>query len=140
VVLLGELRPLRGQALLHLLLLGHRLQGTLRVGRGRLQAHVLQCHAQQLQDVDSDRVRRDCPVRVHQEANRPDPPAARAVLDAPALPALDILALLRLVGVHQLLQRRLLQSVESPALLHGEWSAMALEIICLKNLDNLEKK
>lgn len=105
VVLLGELCPLRGQALLHLLLLGHRLQGTLRVGRGGLQAYVLQCHAQQLQDVDSDRVRRDCPVRVHQEANRPDPPAARTVLHAAAFPALDIFALLRLVGVHKLLQR-----------------------------------
>lgn len=104
VVLLGELRTLRGPTLLQLLVLGHRFQGPLRVRSGRLQAHVLQCHAQQLQDVDTDRIRRNCPVRVHQASHRSDPAATCALLDDDALPALHLLALLCLVGVHQLLQ------------------------------------
>lgn len=118
VVLLAELLPIRGQTVLLLLLLGHGVQRNVRVRDRLLQAHVLQRHAEHDEDVAVDRGRCDLTIRMHQISDAAIAPESSSLHDDRAFHAIDLLALLRVVGVSQLLQRRVLQSVESSTVFH----------------------
>lgn len=94
---------------------------NLRIGHCVLQAHVLQRNPKHDEDVAADRGGGDITVRVYQVSDPAVAAGSRPVHDDCAVPAVDLFALLRLVGVPQLLQRRVLQPVEPSAVLHGEF-------------------
>lgn len=64
VVLLEHILAHRGQAILLVLLLGHGLQRHIRERNRLVQARVLQCDKEQLQDMDSDRGRNHLALRM----------------------------------------------------------------------------
>lgn len=120
MVLLAELCALRWSALLFVLVLGHSVQGYVRVGHRLVQAHVLQCHAEYAENLDAGGGGHYIDVRMLQVAGVADNDEQSALFDDCAVCDVDILALLRLVGVHQLLQRRILQPMESSVIFHGK--------------------
>lgn len=105
VVFLGELRPLCGQTFLYMFLLGYGIQGSIRVRGSGLQAHVLQCHTEHIQNVAADSVRCYRTVRVHQTSHRANTATASALFYASIVQSVNILPLLCVVGVYELLQR-----------------------------------
>lgn len=81
---------------------------NLRVGHRFVQAHVLQCDTEFGQNMDSRRAGCDFVVRVSKVADIFVATEQGALLDDRTVCNVDFLALLRLVVVHKLLQRRIL--------------------------------
>lgn len=65
---------------------------------------------------------RDRAVRVLQVANLSGAAEQSALLDDCVVWHVDLFALLRMVGVHKLLQRRVLQPMEPSDVFHGNYS------------------
>lgn len=76
----------------------------IRVRHCVIQAHVLQCNTKFAKDMGSDCYWNYCDVRVHQVAGIFDHSEQSSIFDDRVVQFVDIFPLLRLVGVHQLLQ------------------------------------
>lgn len=93
----------------------------LRIRHRQLQALVFQCNWKHMQNLGADGCCSNHIVRMCKVFDRPNDHQVRALLhDIPVL-FVNIFTLLRLVGLCKLLQRRLLQPMESPNVFYGKF-------------------
>lgn len=103
-----------------MLLLGHGFQGDLRVGHRFLQKLLLQRHHKHAQNMAAHCNWNHIAVRMHQISHQAHHIKAITRLHGILILPLDILALLCVVGVLELSQRRLLFAVVSSIIFHGK--------------------